>query len=309
MPKNPQTHVQFTRINDKPIIKPDTSLDWEAGGVFAPAVLYENGIWKMLYRACGTDQISRFGYAESDDGIKWTKDKKPRVVPENFNLEYSGIEDPRIVNIDGEYLIVYTGYAKTRRHIQTRIRLLKSYDLRHFKRTTLYLGYRRRNGKNGVLFPKKVCNRFILLHRREPDIQISSSRDLYRWSKHTTILRPTFHKWETLKIGAGTPPIKTPLGWLIFYHGVSALMEYSMGAAVLDLFSPKKVLYRLPYPLITPSKSYEKTGVVPNVIFGTSAIEYEDTYRLYYGAADKVIAAAYIDRKTLLKALRQHPVN
>src|SRR5680860_29581 len=112
---NKKQQLHFTRINGEPLLEPDPSLDWEAGGIFSPAVIHEKGAWKMIYRANGADNISRFGYAESVDGIDWKKFDEPRVVPDHSGLEYSGIEDPRIVNIDGKYFITYTAYDKKRK--------------------------------------------------------------------------------------------------------------------------------------------------------------------------------------------------
>jgi predicted GH43/DUF377 family glycosyl hydrolase len=298
----PQIH--FTRIEGVPLIEPDLSLDWEAGGVFAPAVIRENYKWKMLYRAYGADKISRLGYAESSDGIKWKKYRKPRVIPDKGRLECNGVEDPRMVKIDDRYLITYTAFADKIRFVKTRIRILETTDFREFKRITpSFKNHWRKNDKDGVLFPKKIDGLYVMLHRLEPNIQISTSKDLRRWSRHTTVLRPTENEWESRKIGAGAPPIKTSIGWLIFYHGVSEEHEYSMGAAILDIEAPTKVLYRLPFSLLSPDFKYEQEGVVPNVI------ELVSNYCLYYGAGDKVIAAALINKSNLLKTLMQHPVD
>ncbi len=302
--------IHFTRIDGKPLIEPDPSLDWEAHGVFAPAVVHDNGRWKMLYRAFGKDMVSRIGYAESQDGIVWKKYKKPRVIPDHTGLEYSGIEDPRIVKIDGRYLITYTAYAKEEKGIQTRIRILETKDFHKFEHVTPTFHQKvHKNDKDGVLFPEKINGLYHMLHRLEPDIQLSVSRDLIDWAKFSPVLSPTKNEWESLKIGAGAPPIRTPIGWLFFYHGVSQDMEYSMGAVILDINNPTKVLYRLPFPLLTPGFKYEEDGFMPNVVFGTSIVEMVSNYYLYYGAADDVIAAALIDKELLLKTLFKYPVN
>jgi predicted GH43/DUF377 family glycosyl hydrolase len=131
---------------------------------------------------------------------------------------------------------------------------------------------------------------------------------LRHWAGYTTVLTPTIQNWEARKVGAGAPPIKTSIGWLAIYHGVSEKGEYSMSAAVFDINNPTKVLYRLPYALLSPEFVYEENGVVSNVVFGTSLIELVSDYCLYYGAGDKVIAAALINKNTLIKTLLQHPV-
>lgn len=307
---NTTPQIHFTRIDGVPLIKPDSSLPWEIGGVFAPAVIHENGVWKMLYRAYGNDRISRLGYAESTDGINWKKDLRPRVVPDNSRIERSGIEDPRIVKIGDKYIITYTAYVSRIRRDKTRIKILVTTDFIEFKHITpSFNNYWRKNDKDGVLFPEKINKVYFMLHRLEPNIQLSSSNNLRKWSRDTTILGPTKNSWESRKVGAGAPPIRTSIGWLVFYHGVSNDCKYSMGAAILDINSPNKLLYRLPFPVLSPDVIYEKNGVVSNVVFGTSAIELITDYYLYYGAGDKVIAAALINKSELLNTLLQYPVN
>jgi predicted GH43/DUF377 family glycosyl hydrolase len=303
-------HIKFTRIGNTPLIEADPDLDWEAGGVLAPAIIHENESWKMLYRAYGLDGISRLGYAESNDGIIWKKDKSPRVMPYDSLVEYSGIEDPRVVKIGDHYFTTYTAYGKKLRFVKTRIRILETTDFRHFSRIKpTFKNHWRKNDKDGVLFPEKINGLYYMLHRLEPNIQISSSINLRKWSDHATIMDIIGDGWESHKIGAGAPPIRTPIGWLFFYHGVNEKREYSMGAAVLDLKDPTKLLYRLPFPLIWPETEYEKSGYEPNVVFGTSAIEIGSDYYLYYGAGDKVIAAASINKANLLKTIIQYPAS
>jgi beta-1,2-mannobiose phosphorylase / 1,2-beta-oligomannan phosphorylase len=302
--------IHFTRINGSPLVEPDQHLDWEAGGVFSPAVIHENSEWKMLYRAFGKDNISRIGYAESNDGINWRKSVEPRLIPDHTGLEDNGIEDPRIVKIDDRYLITYTAYEKGNEDVETRIRILETTDFHNFEHVTpQFHSQPHKNDKDAVLFPEKIGGKYCMLHRLEPDIQLSFSNNLKNWTKYSTVLSPTKNEWETYKIGAGAPPIRTDIGWLVFYHGVSQKYKYSMGAAVLDIDEPTKVRYRLPFPLLTPEFIYEETGVVSNVVFGTSAVELVANYYLYYGAGDKVIAAALIDKDDLLKTLIEYPVN
>jgi predicted GH43/DUF377 family glycosyl hydrolase len=262
----------------------------------------------MLYRAYGIDQISRLGYAESSDGIKWKKDLIPRVIPYDSLVEYSGIEDPRMVKINKKYLVTYTAYGNKIRFVKTRIRLLETTNFQRFKHIKpTFKNHWRKNDKDGVLFPEKIDGLYYMLHRLEPNIQISSSKNLRSWTDHATIINATGNEWESHKIGAGAPPIRTPIGWLFFYHGVNSIGEYSMSAAILDLDNPAKLLYRLPFPLIWPVTSYEKEGAVPNVVFGTSAIEFGEDYYLYYGAGDKSIAAATINKAELLETIVKYP--
>ncbi len=264
----------------------------------------------MLYRAFGNDHVSRMGYAESQDGLNWMKDPDPRVTPlPHDSSEKDGVEDARMVKIGEHYYITYTA-VRGKLHNgnmdwQAQVRFLVSRDLKHFRRVrpNLPKGF----DKDGVLFPTKLGNEFWLLHRYIPNIWLSHGPSLRRFDHHQPIMGPTHLEWESLRIGAGAPPILTDLGWLLFYHGVSNAIQYSMGAAILDAADPTKVLYRLPYPVLSPTEPYERYGIIPNVVFGTSAIDMGKEWWLYYGAADTSISAAAINKADLLAELQRHP--
>ena len=304
--------IEFRRIGDRPIVVKNRSLAWESGGVLAPAVIIDNKttIWHMIYRAFGSDKVSRLGYATSHDGINWHKNLQPLVVPDGSTVERDGLEDPRIIRIDDTYVITYTAYNRLAKRVQTHIRILITKDFVTFKRVSPHLnGFLHHNDKDGVLFPQKIHGRYLMLHRVDPNIQISSSINLKKWVSRGTLLKPTSENWENLKVGAGAPPILSPIGWIIFYHGVSKESHYySMGAAVLDANKPQRVLYRLPFSLLRSAKKYETKGVVQHVVFGTSVIDMGTSYRLYYGAADDVIAMAEINKAKLIHLLLKYPV-
>ncbi len=131
------------------------------------------------------------------------------------------------------------------------------------------------------------------------DIYLSYSPDMKYWGEHRMVMQTSpFEEsgWQSLKIGAGPVPIYTEEGWLTFYHGVINTANgyrYSMGAALLDLERPDKVLYRgRPY-LLAPAEMYELTGDVPNVVFPCAALTEGDKVAVYYGAADTVTALCF----------------
>lgn len=266
----------------------------------------------MIFRAFGSDRISRLGYAKSNDGINWEVRPEPAVIPmPNDPQEKFGLEDPRIVKVGTQYYITYT--AATGRSVngswvwQTRVRFLKTPDFKQFERVIPQLPDQ--DDKNSLIFPKKIQGYYWLAHRIMPDVWISRSKDLIHFSDHKMILSPQGRGWQAQKIGGGSQPIETPLGWLIFYHGVNPLNVYSMGAIILDVNDPYKVLYQLPYPLLRPVRNYEKQGIVREVVFGTSVIDRGEDYWLYYGAADTVIALASINKEGLLSELVRYPVS
>jgi predicted GH43/DUF377 family glycosyl hydrolase len=119
--------------------------------------------------------------------------------------------------------------------------------------------------------------------------------------------------WESNRIGASTPPIRTDDGWLLFHHGVEDEIPgvrrviYRMGAMLLDLNDPCRVLARLPFPLLQPEAYYERVGAyIPNVVFPTGAVVVDGTVRLYYGVCDTAIALAEAPLEAILDELRRH---
>jgi len=127
-----------------------------------------------------------------------------------------------------------------------------------------------------------------------------AQEDLIHWTDHKIIMRPRPGTWESLKIGAGAPPIKTEYGWLLFYHGVDDNRVYRLGVALLDLKDPSKVIKRYDKPVLSPETQWEKEGQVPNVVFTCGAVEIDGTYFVfYYGGADTVIGVATISKKEI----------
>jgi predicted GH43/DUF377 family glycosyl hydrolase len=271
----------------------------------------------LLYRAVGFDGISRFGYASTLDGV--TLDRRPDLPiyegdPDNPAVRL-GVEDPRITRLDGRYYITYTQtslYAadapfkipNEQAPWRVRAGMLITDDFTHF----VSLGHLMPDvdTKDCVLFPERVGGRYVLLHRIYPDIQIAYSDDLRHWEGQQTIMRPRPGTWESERIGAGAPPLKTELGWLLFYHANEYFQSegnkkrYRIGMAMLDLERPDRVLYRHPEPVMEPELSYERAGAVNDIVFVSGAVEKQGTYYLYYGGADGVSAVAALSKDELL---------
>jgi beta-1,4-mannooligosaccharide/beta-1,4-mannosyl-N-acetylglucosamine phosphorylase len=158
--------------------------------------------------------------------------------------------------------------------------------------------------RNGVLFPRRVNGRYLLLNRPSDnghtpfgDIYLSQSPDLIHWGQHRFVMGVK-GGWESTKIGAGPVPIETPDGWLLFYHGVLTSCNgfvYSFGAALLDLDQPWRVIYRGGPYLLSPQTLYECVGDVPNIAFPCAALYDPPSGRIaiYYGGADTVTALAF----------------
>jgi beta-1,4-mannooligosaccharide/beta-1,4-mannosyl-N-acetylglucosamine phosphorylase len=173
--------------------------------------------------------------------------------------------------------------------------------------------------RNGVLFPRKVNGKYILLSRPSDsghtpfgDIFMSESPDFIHWGNHKYVMgKGGTGWWQGTKIGAGPVPIETTEGWLLFYHGVSGTCNgfvYSFGAVILDIDQPHKVLYRTRDYLLTPEKLYETQGFVPNVLFPCANLYDAKTGRIaiYYGAADTATALAFSQIDELIDYIKNN---
>ena len=173
-----------------------------------------------------------------------------------------------------------------------------------------------------ILFPEKIGGRYAVLRRpvrhvatdtshgdEHPGIMVSFSDDMRTWTAPELVAAPEF-AWEDNRIGGSAPPIRTEKGWLVLYHGVETQDKavnrvcYRMGAMLLDLADPRKVLARSKSFLMEPEEEYVKHGVfIPNVIFPTAAIVVDGELRIYYGVCDTAIALATAPLAEVLKAL------
>lgn len=217
--------------------------------------------------------------------------------------EQLGCEDPRLTEIEGTHYLAYTAYKEIEGVVpHTRIGLASSHNLQDFTRLGLILP-ELGNNKNGVLLCGKPNGSYWLYHRIYPHIWIASSPDLKCWQNPRPVMFTRPMMWDSVRIGIGTI-IETKAGYLAFYHGADGANVYRMGVALFDLDKPYKLLSRSRQPLLEPGKRYERKGDVPNVVFPCGAIELSDTFVIFYGAADKVIAAAELTKKEVFQNLQ-----
>lgn len=288
--------IKLTRVSKEPILKPIEKHPWERAAVFNAGAVYKDGLFHMVYRATDIggherfgEYINSFGYAVSKDLLQWSRYSQP-ILKNDVPQELRGPEDPRIVRIDDLFYMTYVGFAN-RFPGDYRICLAISEDLVHWERQGVLLD---EENKNASLFPEKIKGEYLLLHRRHPDIWISSTKDLKTFYNHTKIMTTLPDDWQCTRIGIAGPPVHHPQGWLLFYHAVDRLNQYRLGVALLDYENPRKVLARQSVPVIEPELEWEKNGYVPNVIFSCATIENEDRYTVIYAGADTVIGAAYV---------------
>lgn len=344
----------MVKVNKLGIVLQKTAHNFECEGVLNPAVIKIEDAIHMFYRAVTKDNYSTIGYCKlSSPMTVESRNESPVLFPQS-DYEFQGLEDPRIVQIEGTFYLTYTAYDGTNAlgALATSTDLINwekqgiivpqvTYnEFKHFTETekTISEKYIRFNeyekshqkqdrkvflwDKNLIFFPRKINGKFCFLHRIKPDIQIvvevESLEDLTVefWQKYffhfdeNIVLSPKYQH-EVSYIGCGCPPIETPDGWLLIYHGVHDTIKgyvYSACAALLDLENPKIELARLPYPLFFPEKEWELKGEVNNVCFPSGAIVEDDTLYIYYGAADERIAAASLSMKELLTELASNKI-
>ena len=249
----------------------------------------------------------------SKDGIHWDINHDPIEFEcgNTDDIESTYKYDPRVTWIEDRYWITWCNGYKG----QPTIGIGYTFDFQTFYQCeNAFLPFNR----NGVLFPEKINGLYAMLSRPSDsghtpfgDIYVSYSPDMKFWGQHRLIMRPTPFEdsaWQCLKIGAGPIPIKTEEGWLVFYHGVIRTCNgyrYSMGAALLDLEQPDKVLHRSMEYLLAPATLYELTGDVPGVVFPCAALTEGDRCTIYYGAADTHVAMAHCHISELLEWLKK----
>ncbi len=217
--------------------------------------------------------------------------------------ESRGMEDARFTRFtdaDGQviYYATYTAYDGAR--IQPH--LLETRDFRSFSVSQLVGGAARDKGM--ALFPRRVNGRFLALTRWDrEDNGIAESGDGRTWSDGLTVQTPE-QPWELIQLGNCGPPIETDRGWLVLTHGVGPMRTYGIGAVLLDLNDPARIIGQLTEPLLTPGEE-ERNGYVPNVVYSCGAMVHNGALLLAYGSSDASIRFAVIELAALLDRLTQ----
>jgi predicted GH43/DUF377 family glycosyl hydrolase len=302
--------MKLKRYASTPILLPDPTSDWECYNVFNPAVIYHNGLWRMWYRAQGLDWISRIGYAVSADGIHWNRLRRPVLEPADVT-DSRGVEDPRVVWLDGRYVMTYTAYGRQftgeGQPTHSGGGILPMIAVSENGITWQRLGpiVRGEDNKDHVLFPRKVNGRYAALHRRWPNVWLAYSDDLQTWPEAdmAMVYGPRLNEsdaWDSKSVGSNGVPIETEQGWLLLNHGYNEDHVYKFGVILLDLADPTKVIARPKTAVFWPQELWELRGDVPNVVFSGANPVVGDTVYVYYGGGDHVIGLATCSLADLL---------
>jgi beta-1,4-mannooligosaccharide/beta-1,4-mannosyl-N-acetylglucosamine phosphorylase len=286
-----------------------------SNSIFNSAVVPFEGGFAGVFRVDEMSRTMNIHAGRSADGVHWDIDPEPivfepadervREIQETFVHAY----DPRVTWLEDRWYVTWcNGYTGPT------IGIAWTLDFRTFTQLdNAYLPFNR----NGVLFPRRIGDHYAMLSRPSDnghtpfgDIFYSESPDLTHWGRHRHVMAPIDWTWQSTKIGAGPTPIETAEGWLLFYHGVLTSCNgfvYSMGAALLDIDEPWKVIGRSHDYLLSPQVQYEQVGDVQNVVFPCAALVDDATDRvtIYYGAADTVTCLAHGYITEIIASLRR----
>lgn len=328
-----------------PVMSPEHGSYWESEAVFNPgAIVTDDGRVHLFYRALGPDGISRVGYASSKDGIHFDKrhphpvympetasdlmkHHKPYTSPARLHYDralyasgggWGGCEDPRAVKIgDRIYMTfnLFNGWYS----IQIGLTSIKEDDLINERwnwSRIVHLSPINQRHKNWALFPGKIGGKYAIFHNlyhEDPNrVRVELVDEIDRPP-------PPFHSpdpqqmpdrhlaWHNRTRSIGAPPIKTKYGWLVLYHAMDKddPGRYKLGALILDLNDPSRVLYRSRYPILEPDEWYENDWK-PGIIYASGAVVKGGTLYVYYGGGDKHIGVAYTNLDQFINKLMKN---
>ncbi len=332
--------TELRRSENNPLLSP-TAYEWESEAVFNPAAFTDNGRVHLLYRALGPDGVSRIGYASSPDGIhfderldypvyepttgfgkphpSWTPSSAaydPELNPSGGG--WAGCEDPRVVKIDGHaYMsfVAFDGWSFIRQAL-TSIPLEQLHQKNWQWRKPKLISRPGETHKNWVIFPEKINGKYAVLHGLSPQICIDYIDSLDDLGKGKFINSLASHggagwtdqnrqnHWDNRVRGAGAPPIRTDMGWLLLYHATDKRDpgKYKLGAMLLDLEDPSKVLFRSNTPILEPNEWYENEGKA-GVVYTCGAVILGENLVVYYGGGDKHIGVARANAQEFIEGL------
>lgn len=302
----------LVRVIERPVLE-----DPERIG--APILDFSNGTRKLTVKTWRRDEVdlsdARFVKADvvydavmnhlrlawSEDGIHFEVEDQPILKGED-ELANLGVNDPRVLYLDGEYTIIYTANSLA----GINMRLATTKDWRAFEKKGIIFPP---DNKDVALFSEKIGERYACLHRPAGiyfgghDLWLAFSPDLIHWGDHKLVATRRPGMWDAERIGCGAEPLKTEEGWLQIYHGSDG-QNYYLGALLLDLEDPSQVLARSSEPLMKPEEPYELYGYYDRVVFNNGLVRVdEDTVYLYYGGADKYVGGASFSIREILDEL------
>ncbi len=318
------------KFEGNPIVFPSETNRWESKATFNPAALHAEGKIHLLYRAMGDSDISVLGYAASEDGFVMsekleypayyslnTRSKCKKGIPPISYVSGGGLnggcEDPRMTLIEDTVYLTYTAFDGwgSARLAMTYIPIKDFLNKEWNWEKPMLISAPGEIAKNWVLFPEKINGKFAVLHTLSPQFLIDYLDDLktldgkdYIESVPGDRVAPKNHKGLWVR-GPGAPPIKTEKGWLLIYHVMDTCDpdKYKLGAMLLDLKNPQKIIAKSIEPILEPDMHYENEGTKAGVVYCCGAVIKDNKLFIYYGGSDDVSCVATADIDKFIKNL------
>lgn len=260
----------------------------------------------------GVDYLTTLSHLRllcSDDGIHFYEPEGyPSLMGEGI-LQTFGIEDCRVTFLENKYYLTFTSVSDN----GVGIGLRTTTDWKNFQSYGMMLPP---HNKDCAIFNEKINGLYYALHRPSSVdiggnyIWLAESPDGIHWGNHRCIIKTREDAWDSARVGAGAAPVKTDKGWLEIYHGANRQHQYCLGAFLLDLNDPSKVIARTEAPIMAPSTTYELSGFFGNVVFTNGHIVHPDgdTITIYYGASDEFVCGAQFSIKEICSLLKYNHV-
>ena len=282
-----------------PILAP-RGAGFEARGTFNPAVVRDGSTFVMLYRAQDRSGISTLGRATSPDGIRFTRDDSPVLIPEAPYEKGGGVEDPRLTSVEGLWYLTYTAYDGK----DAQLALATSRDLRRFDRRGIIMPANRGRWnvhwtKSGAILPERVNGKYWMYYMADAagaydQTGVAWSTDLRSW--HEALDQPVLPRrpgfFDARVVEPGPPPLLTDQGILLIYNGANDALVYRTGWALFDRRDPTRVIARAETPIFSPDRDWEIQGQVPNVVFVEGLVREGARWLFYYGGSDTAVGVA-----------------
>lgn len=248
--------------------------------------------------------LSHIRIARSKNGVDFTIAEEPFIFP-IAQEESFGMEDPRVTKIGDTYYINYTSVTEN----GPATSLISTKDFKDYERHGIIFAP---ENKDVTIFPEKINGKYLAFNRPvpsglgNPEMWLAESPDLVHWGKQSHFCGISqADSWDNGRIGGGAVPFKTEKGWVKIYHAADKDDRYCLGAFLLDLNDPSKVIAKTNQPILQPEEIYETQGFFGNVVFTCGCLLEQDNVILYYGAADDKICRVDIELEEIFKSLEK----
>jgi predicted GH43/DUF377 family glycosyl hydrolase len=248
--------------------------------------------------------ISHLRLLGSDDGIHFQEQEGFPALFGKGSLERFGVEDCRVTQIGDTYYLTYTVVSDS----GVGVGLQTTKDWQHFESGGMILPP---HNKDCAIFEEKINSKYYCLHRPSSKeiggnyIWLAESSDGRQWGNHQCLIKSRPGLWDNARVGAGAAPIRTEKGWLEIYHGANSEHQYCLGAFLMDISQPSKVLARTIEPIMVPTEAYELSGFFGYVVFTNGHVVNGDQLTIYYGAADEFVCGAHFSINEILGQLQK----